>query len=224
MAHVPVPTLSAPRVVALGAGRRLPGGDLSGVVCEPDARAPDGRHRQGRARVAVRGSGVADLRALSNGSWRNVTIGAGVAAVFLSAAYGATDEFHQRFVPGRTADLLDLAADMAGAAAAVAMVWLIARWRRRARRDARSSEFGLIESSVPDADHRRNPAGGGVPLCHRGRPLQRLRHRATGRRRRRCAEVGRRRARGRGRRCACPAASSFRSPRSARPRPDASRP
>jgi VanZ family protein len=61
-----------------------------------------------------------------------VTIGAGVAAVLLSAAYGATDEFHQRFVPGRTADLLDLAADTAGAAAAVAVVWLIARWRRRA--------------------------------------------------------------------------------------------
>jgi len=72
------------------------------------------------------------LRALAGASWRNVTIGAGVAAVLLSAAYGATDEFHQRFVPGRTADLLDLAADTAGAAAAVAVVWLIARWRRRA--------------------------------------------------------------------------------------------
>lgn len=72
------------------------------------------------------------LRALAGASWRNVTIAAGVAAVFLSAAYGATDEFHQRFVPGRTADLLDLAADMAGAAAAVAGVWLIARWRRHA--------------------------------------------------------------------------------------------
>jgi VanZ family protein len=72
------------------------------------------------------------LRAQAGASWRNVTIGAGVAAVVLSAAYGATDEFHQRFVPGRTADLLDLAADTAGAAAAVAVVWLIARWRRRA--------------------------------------------------------------------------------------------
>ena len=72
------------------------------------------------------------LRALAGASWRNVTIGAGVAAVLLSAAYGATDEFHQRCVPGRTADLLDLAADTAGGAATVAVVWLIARWRRRA--------------------------------------------------------------------------------------------
>ena len=71
------------------------------------------------------------LRAVAGASWRNVTIGAGVAAVFLSAAYGATDEFHQRFVPGRTADLMDLAADTAGAATAVAVVWLIAWWRRR---------------------------------------------------------------------------------------------
>ena len=72
------------------------------------------------------------LRGLAGASWRKVTIGAGLATVFLAAAYGATDEFHQRFVPGRTADLLDLAADTAGAAAAVAVVWVIARWRARA--------------------------------------------------------------------------------------------
>ena len=71
------------------------------------------------------------LRALAGAKWRHVTIGAGLVAVFLAAAYGATDEFHQRFVPGRTADLLDLAADAAGAAAAVAVVWVIARWRAR---------------------------------------------------------------------------------------------
>jgi VanZ family protein len=37
-------------------------------------------------------------------------------AMALGALYGATDEFHQSFVPGRTADALDWVADTLGAA------------------------------------------------------------------------------------------------------------
>jgi VanZ family protein len=51
-------------------------------------------------------------------------------AWLLSTAYGATDEAHQYFVPGRHADVADLAADALGAlAAAVAIrAWgIIAR-------------------------------------------------------------------------------------------------
>ena len=40
------------------------------------------------------------------------------------ALYGATDEFHQLFVPGRQADIFDLVADAGGAIAYVAFVWL----------------------------------------------------------------------------------------------------
>jgi VanZ family protein len=40
----------------------------------------------------------------------------------LATAYGATDEFHQRFVPHRSAELADLAADGAGAAVAVSVL------------------------------------------------------------------------------------------------------
>lgn len=78
------------------------------------------------------GLGLVILRALTRASWRNVSIATGLTAIVLSAAYGASDEFHQRFVPGRTADLADLAADALGAGVAVGLAWLVATlWRRR---------------------------------------------------------------------------------------------
>ncbi len=42
--------------------------------------------------------------------------GALLAAIALASLYGVTDELHQAFVPGRTADVLDWAADTIGAA------------------------------------------------------------------------------------------------------------
>jgi VanZ family protein len=53
------------------------------------------------------------------------------AAVLFAAFYGFTDEFHQTFVPGRSADLWDLAADLAGA---LAGGWLYHRRTRMRRR------------------------------------------------------------------------------------------
>lgn len=49
-------------------------------------------------------------------------------AVLLASLYGVSDELHQAFVPGRSADPADWLADTAGALAAVLLVRL---WRRR---------------------------------------------------------------------------------------------
>jgi VanZ family protein len=55
-----------------------------------------------------------------------------VFAVIFAVLYGATDEFHQRYVPGRETDLYDLAADFLGASTGAA-AWY-ARVMRTARR------------------------------------------------------------------------------------------
>ena len=71
------------------------------------------------------------LGALAGGRWTGVTMGAAAAAVLMATAYGVTDELHQRFVPGRTADLLDLLADFTGSMGAAVLAlgtsWLLRR-------------------------------------------------------------------------------------------------
>ncbi|MCL6519176.1 MAG: VanZ family protein [Armatimonadetes bacterium] len=46
------------------------------------------------------------------------------------ALYGITDEFHQRFVPGRRCELYDWIADIFGAALAVILIAFIRSYRR----------------------------------------------------------------------------------------------
>ncbi|MCX7803659.1 MAG: VanZ family protein [Planctomycetota bacterium] len=53
---------------------------------------------------------------------------AGFLAATMAVAYGATDELHQAFVPGRDCSLMDWLADLAGACTAAA-VWLAIRRR-----------------------------------------------------------------------------------------------
>jgi VanZ family protein len=85
------------------------------------------------------GLAVLVLRAASGARWDGLTLGTATAAVAFAAVYGITDEFHQWFVPGRTADVYDWVADCVGAVAGVVAVLLVARfakdgWNRRLRR------------------------------------------------------------------------------------------
>jgi VanZ family protein len=70
------------------------------------------------------------LRAAAGGRWAGVTPRTAAFAWVLSAVYGATDEWHQSFVPGRMMTFEDLVADAAGAGLAIAAAMLVARARR----------------------------------------------------------------------------------------------
>jgi len=67
-------------------------------------------------------------RALEGERRRPLTLSTALAATLFATAYGVTDEYHQSFVPGRTADPADVAKDLAGAAVASAL------YRRRTAR------------------------------------------------------------------------------------------
>jgi VanZ family protein len=77
------------------------------------------------------------LRALAGGRLRGVTVLRGLAAIALATLYGVTDEFHQLFVPGRSADRYDVLADCIGATMGAAIGWLAGAARR----------WGILDSS-----------------------------------------------------------------------------
>ena len=51
-------------------------------------------------------------------------------ALLIVALYAASDEFHQSFVPTRTALVSDVFVDTAGGAAGLLALWIIGRWRK----------------------------------------------------------------------------------------------
>ena len=77
--------------------------------------------------------GILFFRALNGGLRNPVSLAALAVAFLFCVVYGALDEFHQLFVPGRVPDLLDLASDTIGAATACLFSWLALTARHRAR-------------------------------------------------------------------------------------------
>ena len=68
--------------------------------------------------------GVLVVRALAGGLPVRIGLTTVLAAAALTTAYGASDELHQLFVPGRFADVNDLLADAIGGAAGASACWL----------------------------------------------------------------------------------------------------
>ena len=58
--------------------------------------------------------------------WREARL-----ALLLVMFYAATDEFHQTFVPARTALASDVVVDTIGGVAGLLALWTIGRWRKR---------------------------------------------------------------------------------------------
>jgi VanZ family protein len=100
----------------------------------PGLPAPRGAFTDKHAHFLAYASLAALLfRALAGGRRAGLTLGRGLVAAVLATAYGVTDEWHQSFVPGRNAELDDLAADALGAVVAVGVLWawsIIGRSRR----------------------------------------------------------------------------------------------
>ena len=66
------------------------------------------------------GLGTLIVRALAGGWRRRVTLRMAALAVLITVLYGVSDEMHQYFVVGRTADVYDVLADLIGGSIAAA--------------------------------------------------------------------------------------------------------
>lgn len=78
---------------------------------------------------AYGGLAIVALRALAGGRWEGVTVGTLIGCWLIGTGYGITDEWHQRFIVGRSPELADVFADALGAAigAMAAGAWSIIR-------------------------------------------------------------------------------------------------
>jgi VanZ family protein len=94
---------------------------LSSISRPPDLSTSIGD--KGGHAILYFGLAALFVRALAGGWRQSFGVGVAAAAVTGSTLYGVTDEIHQIFVPPRTAELADLAADAAGSVAAVAVLY-----------------------------------------------------------------------------------------------------
>ncbi|MGE0446291.1 MAG: VanZ family protein [Vicinamibacterales bacterium] len=101
-----------------------------------DAPLPQGVTDISAHMLGYVGLGVVCARAFAGGLPARMTPGIAAAALALAVGYGVTDELHQMFVPGRSAELKDLGSDAVGAAAGIVACWAWGIiWLRAGRHD-----------------------------------------------------------------------------------------
>ena len=105
-------------MAAIFVGSSLPDSSIPGDV--PDVSLHE---------VGYCGLAIVLVRAVAQGRWAGVTLRTLALAWLIAIGYGATDEWHQSFVPTRHAEFRDWFADAIGALAGVVVVgaWSIIR-------------------------------------------------------------------------------------------------
>lgn len=118
----PRPRLWAPVAIYMGA--------IFYVSSMPDPAIPTGADKPLHW-LAYMGLAVLVVRALAGGAGRRIGVRIAAVAMLITIGYGVTDEVHQLFVPGRSADAYDLVADSAGALAGTVSCWIWGLWDTR---------------------------------------------------------------------------------------------
>jgi VanZ family protein len=99
-------------------------GIIFSASAQPDVSLPSGLSDKYTHILAYAPLGVLFFRAIAGGLPVRLTLSTALLGVALTTAYGITDELHQLFVPGRSADWRDVVADAIGGVVAAVVCWL----------------------------------------------------------------------------------------------------
>jgi VanZ family protein len=100
---------------------------ISSISNTPDLPGQSDKNLHG---LLYGGLSLLTVRALAGGWRRRVTWSVVLLATTLAALYGMSDEYHQSFVPRRSADPFDVVADTVGAAIAALLCLVLSRLMR----------------------------------------------------------------------------------------------
>lgn len=96
---------------------------IFGVSGMSDPGLPGGVSDKLAHAAAYMGLGILSVRAVAGGLPAPVTLRVALLGMLIACGHGAFDEVHQMFVPGRSADVADWYADVAGAWLGLGACW-----------------------------------------------------------------------------------------------------